>query len=472
MGSMRNSTLEVLVQSQWHTVNALLDETAITLGSVEAADDSFANMPMAMENEKRHVRIVKQEGSGLGISIQGGADNSNSRPIVISKIFPNMSAALSGQLFVGDVILAVNGEPLINAKHDEAVRALKRAGQVVDLQVQLRRDLLGKRDNLLQKLTWDDDEQSYYDPRMKSFSLKLAFVTRTSLDREDIENRTFEIRSHSAHHVLTLRCSSATEADVWFESVHACAEALLTQALAQVNLILGQNPRIFRMGWLAEQDVRNGSLAWKPIFAALTTNDLLFYESVPALKQEWAMPILTRPLIATRVVQTTARTFPVIAGLSDVISFTLRTGTQDGIRAHLLRVETHRDLSSWVKSIIHCTYEACTETGQVTARKFAIESGARNKTILACIWQDQECEIVIQLDKGISLINRATAEIIWQHPFESIRVSGDDGRRYLWIDFGQGQGEQEIDLLGSPKAVVFILHSFLATKVYQSGLYA
>lgn len=45
-----------------------------------------------------------------------------------------MSAALTNQLFVGDVILAVNGESLINAKHDEAVRALKRSGQVVDLQ--------------------------------------------------------------------------------------------------------------------------------------------------------------------------------------------------------------------------------------------------------------------------------------------------------------------------------------------------
>ena len=45
-----------------------------------------------------------------------------------------MSAALTGALYVGDVILAVNGESLVNAKHDEAVRALKRAGQVVDLQ--------------------------------------------------------------------------------------------------------------------------------------------------------------------------------------------------------------------------------------------------------------------------------------------------------------------------------------------------
>lgn len=115
--------------------------------------------------------------------------------------------------------------------------------------------------------------------------------------------------------------------------------------------------------------MQEGILVWKPVFAALTLNDLLLYDSVPAIKQEWASPQITRPLIATRVVQTTARTYPVISGLSDVISFTIRTGTQDGIRSHLLRVETHRELSAWVKSIIHCTYEACQETGQVTARK-------------------------------------------------------------------------------------------------------
>lgn len=44
-----------------------------------------------------------------------------------------MAADHTGELFVGDTILAVNGESLIDASHDDAVRALKRAGRVVDL---------------------------------------------------------------------------------------------------------------------------------------------------------------------------------------------------------------------------------------------------------------------------------------------------------------------------------------------------
>lgn len=55
-------------------------------------------------------------------------------PILISKIFRGMAADQTKGLYVGDAILTVNGEELRDATHDEAVRALKRAGRVVDLE--------------------------------------------------------------------------------------------------------------------------------------------------------------------------------------------------------------------------------------------------------------------------------------------------------------------------------------------------
>lgn len=45
-----------------------------------------------------------------------------------------MAADQTGQLFVGDAILTCNGEDLRNATHDEAVKALKRAGKTVELE--------------------------------------------------------------------------------------------------------------------------------------------------------------------------------------------------------------------------------------------------------------------------------------------------------------------------------------------------
>ncbi|KAL3118612.1 hypothetical protein niasHT_009319 [Heterodera trifolii] len=477
VSSLRSSQLEVLVERrEWHRVNVSLEETALVLSplgdgfvdlgapSMELTDALAPNIGTWNPNpEKRFVRIHKQENQGLGISIQGGAEGG--RPIVISKIFPGMPADQTGALFVGDVILAVNGESLVNARHDEAVRALKQAGKMVNLQVQYRRDLHLRRENMLHRLSWEESRvgASSAGPTsngqsageaLRSFGLKLAFVTRNPLEEEDPENRTIEIRSHSARHILTLRCSSATEADAWFEAIHSCADTLLTQALAQVNLILGQSPQVLRMGWMAEQDA---AIGWRAVFVALTVNDLLLYESVPAVKQEWANPSFTRPLIATRVVQTTARSFPVIMGLSDIISFSTRTGTQEGVRTHLFRLETHRELASWVKAIIQNTYVACEAIQQVSA---------------PCVWNDQQCELSIQLDRGIKLSTTGDGQMLWQYPFEAIRATGDDGQQFLWMDFGEPIGEQEVDLLCSPKAVVFILHSFLATKVYQLGLYA
>lgn len=82
------------------------------------------------------VRVIKSENNGLGISIKGGRENR--MPILISKIFRGMAADQVKGLYVGDAILSVNGEELRDATHDEAVRALKRAGRVVDLEGGLR----------------------------------------------------------------------------------------------------------------------------------------------------------------------------------------------------------------------------------------------------------------------------------------------------------------------------------------------
>lgn len=81
------------------------------------------------------MRVEKKDASGLGISIKGGQENN--MPIVISKIFQGMAADLTGKLFVGDAILSVNGFDLSGVSHDNAVKILKKAGKVVDLEVRI-----------------------------------------------------------------------------------------------------------------------------------------------------------------------------------------------------------------------------------------------------------------------------------------------------------------------------------------------
>jgi len=142
----RSGVLEVYSRQQWRRVRALLaDDRLILTADEQATADggdgveqtngsrvSDMEVPDSLAGQKRTVRVVKEDNNGLGISIKGGRENK--MPILISKIFKGMAADKTNELYVGDAVLSVNGEDLKEATHDEAVKALKRAGKFVDLE--------------------------------------------------------------------------------------------------------------------------------------------------------------------------------------------------------------------------------------------------------------------------------------------------------------------------------------------------
>lgn len=170
----KSGFLEVYVRDRWHKVLANLNEEALTLSCEDLGDKvnlngitngSYATstnhpdltnspttavrtaftdlpeqVPEAIANRKRCVKVVKQDVGGLGISIKGGKENK--MPILISKIFKGLAADQTQALYVGDAILSVNGMNLRDATHDEAVQVLKRAGREVTLEGKISRDLL------------------------------------------------------------------------------------------------------------------------------------------------------------------------------------------------------------------------------------------------------------------------------------------------------------------------------------------
>lgn len=110
-------------------------DAASTLSGGGGGASTIGNYPLVPESiagQRRLVRVVKQDANGLGISIKGGKENK--MPILISKIFKGMAADLTEKLYVGDAIMSVNDEDLRDATHDEAVRALKKAGKIVELE--------------------------------------------------------------------------------------------------------------------------------------------------------------------------------------------------------------------------------------------------------------------------------------------------------------------------------------------------
>ncbi|KAE8743767.1 hypothetical protein FOCC_FOCC009599 [Frankliniella occidentalis] len=154
VGYGRSGILETHVRGQWYRVFVTLEDDYLSISLDESYENSTAlngtlnnnnnnldsgggmmdnaDVPESVANQKRIVRVVKSDNNGLGISIKGGKENK--MPILISKIFKGMAADQTEQLYVGDAILSVNGEDLREATHDEAVKALKRAGKVVELE--------------------------------------------------------------------------------------------------------------------------------------------------------------------------------------------------------------------------------------------------------------------------------------------------------------------------------------------------
>lgn len=146
-GYGRKGYLEVYVRQQWFKVLVSLEDEYLSISLEETFENNGPingmtttdscnpeghDIPDSIANQKRTVRVIKSDNNGLGISIKGGKENK--MPILISKIFKGMAADLTEQLYVGDAILSVNGEDLRDATHDEAVRALKLAGKIVDLE--------------------------------------------------------------------------------------------------------------------------------------------------------------------------------------------------------------------------------------------------------------------------------------------------------------------------------------------------
>ncbi|KAH3771912.1 hypothetical protein DPMN_173241 [Dreissena polymorpha] len=154
--TVRSGHFEVFIRQQWCKVSATLNDESLTLSLDEPPENMSASstandisvqsmhvhtpkidlspVPDNIPGQRRTVKVLKEENNGLGISIKGGKENK--MPILISKIFKGLAADKTGQLYVGDAILSVNGEDLKDATHDEAVRALKNAGRVVEVEGQ------------------------------------------------------------------------------------------------------------------------------------------------------------------------------------------------------------------------------------------------------------------------------------------------------------------------------------------------
>ncbi|KAL1128971.1 hypothetical protein AAG570_013505 [Ranatra chinensis] len=492
LGLGRSGILETQVRGQWYRVMVTLEQEYLTIsldesyenttalngtlnnntlesntgGTLEAAD----SVPDSVANQKRIVRVVKSDNNGLGISIKGGKENK--MPILISKIFKGMAADQTEQLYVGDAILSVNGEDLREATHDEAVKALKRAGKVVQLEVKYLREVTPyfRKASLISEVGWDlqrgflstaqpQVKSSPHRPHTRHLPLQLCYLTKNYVFH-DPEGRSFELHSPDCVHNCILRGNDPADCSAWYNSIHSVLTHLTHSALLQANsLLTSLTGEIIHIGWLSRlPHFQNGgscgdssneetSEKWVAVFGVVTQRDLRFYEAAPWSPEAWANPYIACPLLSTRLVNCSKQ--------SEAITFSIRVGSPDGVLTHVLKAETHRDQAAWAHALVNGCHTAVIQQVELSCR---------------CLYKGEPCQLVIHYEHGFKLIGSAVT--LWQFPYDKLGASADDGNHLLWLDFGPEHQEIELDLDCCPKPLVFILHNFLSAKVHRMGLFA
>ncbi|XP_037530276.1 multiple PDZ domain protein [Nematolebias whitei] len=122
-------------------------DVQITVDGKDEKKDELCSHTAGCWDQPKSVRLSRAPGQSLGISIMGGrgmgrrlSSGEMMRGVFIKHISPDSPAAHNGSLRVGDRILEVSGVDLRDASHEQAVEAIRRAGDSVILIVQSGQD--------------------------------------------------------------------------------------------------------------------------------------------------------------------------------------------------------------------------------------------------------------------------------------------------------------------------------------------
>lgn len=71
---------------------------------------------------------------------------------------------------------------------------------------------------------------------------------------------------------------------------------------------------------------------------------------------------------------------------------------------------------------------------------------------LGCVWKGRPAQLVIHYENGFTLLEGGTgSRTLWRYPFDRLKNSSDDGKRYLWLDFGSGEETEVVRINGHHK---------------------
>ncbi|XP_066155527.1 gamma-2-syntrophin isoform X1 [Euwallacea fornicatus] len=430
-----------------------------------------------LNSKERMVQIRRQKIGGLGLSIKGGAEHK--LPILISRIYKNQAADRTGDLFVGDAIIKVNGEYITACPHDDAVNILRNAGDLVVLTVKHYKaatPFLQKQEDKEQTDSNSEKEASDESFRITSNStssrpssicsemdqepvhthwvdivtvpLMMAYVTRYIFGTDKLRPNSFEVRGLNGISTGIIHCDDSGILSQWLKYINDNIIGLTNLQMKLYNRNFSVSDRIEYMGWVNEC-VLNNNQPWqnyKPRFLALKGSDFLLFDSPPLNLTDW-----NKCSLEFQVYQTM---FRIVKDSENVDErqhcFLVQTSGQESryfsveTRQELLRIE-----NAWHSAV-------CNSVMQLGSKTFTVSSNGKT------------AGLTLDWNLGFSLHEGDSKNLQWQYKFSQLRGSSDDGKSKLKLHFQDidtkaiDTKELECSILQS---LLYCMHAFLTAKV-------
>nr|CAD2170010.1 unnamed protein product [Meloidogyne enterolobii] len=488
------------------------------IGRSPAAKLSVVDLNSEQQVTLRTVNVPKGP-EGLGLSIKGGSEGTHRVPIVISKVLPGLSAAKTNQVFVGDLIVEVNGMSLEGKTHEEVVQLLKDStGPHVTLTLKrdssaspllrntaetspvsdhvtvfksaLKTPMLYQQSPKLEEKTIiieepqnnlvfesEDDVVGNGGEKWKTICkipLPLAFVSRYLWATDKLRSNAFEVRSVDGRSSGIIHCEDRKALEQWVQHIDSHINALNRKTIRMSNKYLHASDRIAFIGWLEER--RRPTDTFSP-----TNINNNYYNNFPVStdpRQQWAQ----RFLIFKGADVCLFETPPLNADELDKC-VCMHKIYETALRTAIKRIDRREHV--FALSTVHGQEHYCSFQSREQLHRFEIAFyGCLYKSVntmqtrtFACSYDGRPAGLVIDTRLGFSLYDIPSKSYIWQYGFSELEASSDDGKMRVQFIFRNDAVAQAIDVrqldvkdieCDEPLALVFTLHFVLYCKDYGS----
>ncbi|XP_065571772.1 gamma-1-syntrophin-like [Artemia franciscana] len=464
-------------------------------------DSASGNRPFPLDSKEREVIVVKQNGSGLGLSIKGGAEHG--LPVFISRVFRDQAADLTGQLFVGDAILSVNGHRLKNYTHEQTLKVMRDTGDVVTLVVKHYRastpfllrnstnaercaEILQDCPYLRAEEGWEtvaDVNDSLSNSRRSSspadisqassiandsnfwaldgewidiatVPLKFAYITRYIYGTDQMRRNAFEVRGTGGKSTGVITILEPAALSQWIRHISDAIQSINASEMTLHNRLLPGVEQVIYIGWIHErvpsseaQNISSNGYLWLPVFIGLKGDAVLFFKEPPVDVNDW---------------NTTAKAFLVLEVMFRPLRdsehlddrpncFTLQVIEESLIESRYFSVETRQDFLRFENA----WHRAMTSS--------AIRTGVKSFPVMC-----DGLEGTLTLNWNDGFIFAASEGPEWSYKFSQLKGSSDDGKETLKFHFRQadGRGIDRKEITCSDlHSLIYCMTSFLTAKV-------